>query len=483
VVSTEVIHEAQDREQDATGFAPSAGAEKRLAQLLERGLGLSPSQHMLESFVKQVKQRAQALGIDEGVYTRQLEIGGPAARTEWMAVAPALVVGETFLFRDAPLWNLIETTLLPSLAELTRPLWMWSAGCSTGEEAYTLAIVARRALGDGAARILGTDVNPKAIAAARVGVYGQWSLRGVEAKRRDSMTINGAQTVRMHDDVKSIVRFETHNLNDADAYPPVGMSSCELILCRNVLIYMSQAAREKVVRLLAATLTPGGLLILGHGEAAGIDLDDVLVVERHDAGVVFRRPLQPVVRAPRTSPPPRPARRTSTRPRGFERRIAPSSLQRKATRTDSPTPRRPAAPAVQPSPARTHLVAAMEELRTGDFARAERSIAAAIKDDSLDPEPYVLHAALLMARGALREAEKELRRALFLDPVFVPALWQAGNLYGITDRKKQAVFAFARALTQLDGLPSDQEALPFDNLTVGELTTLLRAELGEQVEA
>ena len=65
----------------------------------------------------------------------------------------------------------------------------------------------------------------------------------------------------------------------------------------------------------------------------------------------------------------------------------------------------------------------------------------------------------------------------------MPALWQIGNLYGITERKRQAVFAFARALTQLEGLPPETEALPFDNLSVGELTILLRAELGERVEA
>jgi len=154
--------------------------EDRLSLLLERGLGLTPTPHMLTAFIEQSRLRARGLGIQDQAYMRLLEMGGPAARAEWMAVAPGLVVGETFLFRDVQLWNLIERTILPELAALAKPMWLWSAGCSTGEEAYTLAIVARRICGGDGARILATDVNPKAIAAARVGVYGQWSLRGVD---------------------------------------------------------------------------------------------------------------------------------------------------------------------------------------------------------------------------------------------------------------------------------------------------------------
>ena len=125
---------------------------------------------------------------------------------------------------------------------------------------------------------------------------------------------------------------------------------------------------------------------------------------------------------------------------------------------------------------------AIAAARDGKFDAAERAALAAVGADSLDPEPHVLLAALMMARGSLRDAEAELRRALFVDPVFVPALWQVGNLYGMTARKRQAAYAFATALTQLEGMPPETEALPFDNLTVGELTTLLRAELGERVE-
>jgi tetratricopeptide (TPR) repeat protein len=224
------------------------------------------------------------------------------------------------------------------------------------------------------------------------------------------------------------------------------------------------------------------VLILGHGESAGIEIAG-LVAERHSAGVVYRKPLGYVgwdpavaaVKPPAKQSPKRPAK--IVRPIARKPAIAPAGDPRSAH--ESRAVQRPKPNAEK---ARALLADAMRAAHSGNMDAAERHAIDAIRAEPLDPEPHVLVAALLMARGALREAEAEVRRALFLDPVYVPALWQAGNLYGITNRKRQAVFAFARALTQLAGMPADAEALPFDKLTVGELSTLLRAEVGEHAD-
>jgi chemotaxis protein methyltransferase CheR len=467
-------------------------ADDVLANLLERGLGIASTPHSLDAFADACRTRASALGLLESDYLRLLTHGGNAARAEWMAVAPAVVVGETFLFRDAQLWQLVESTLFPTIAPLARPIWLWSAGCSTGEEAYTLALIAHRVFGRDGYRVLGTDVNPKAVAAARVGAYGQWSLRGVTDERRDSLTVSGTQTVRVPDEVKSLVRFETQNLNDASSFPPGGMASFELVVCRNVLIYMSQPARAAIIDRLAASVTPGGVLILGHGEAAGIDVKD-LTVERHDAGVVYRKPLTTAAtNAPDSHARPHPAKTAAKRPAKVARlpldqaRQLPKAAERPPAHVRRPAEKEPLLAdgrAADKERYRTSLSEAMRAAHAGKMVEAEGHAVAAVSAEPLDPEPHVLLGALLMARGAMREAEAELRRALFLDPVYVPALWQAGNLYGITNRKRQAVFAFARALTQLEGMQPDVEALPFDKLTVSELSTLLRAEIGERADA
>lgn len=448
-------------------------ADERLSALLERGLGLAPTAANLAAFVDQCRHRAQGLGISGSAYFDLLVSGGPSARTEWMALSPVLTVGETFLFRDAAIWKLIEETLLPGVAQLTRPLWLWSAGCSTGEEAYTLAIVARRSLRTGGFYVLGTDVNPKAIAAARVGVYTQWSLRGVDAANLDGLIVSGTQTVRVHDEIKGTVRFDTHNLSDPEGYPPSGMSSFECIVCRNVLIYMTAAARTRVIESLVGCLSPGGVLVLGHGEATGIPLDG-LVVERHDAGIVYRKPLALVA-----APPAKPAPRKAAAKAAYGARSQRPSVRHRVAHRQA-EPRATHHPRVdQGERCRNLLAVALRQARAGQADLAERNAASAMAANPLDPEPHVLLAALLAARDHFKQAETALRRALFLDPAFIPALWQLGTLYRMTNRNRQAEYTFARLLARLEGLPPDKQALPFDNLTVGELMTLLRAALGE----
>src|SRR5579872_1064569 len=449
-----------------------ASMEDRLSALLEMGLGLAPTATNLVAFAEQCRHRAAGLDISEAAYYDLLASDGASARTEWMALSPVLTVGETFLFRDTALWKLIEKTLLPDLAKLTHPLWLWSAGCSTGEEAYTLALAARRALPHRGFSVLGTDVNPKAIAAARVGVYTQWSLRGVEPTQLDGLLISGTQTVRVHDEVKRETRFETHNLLDERAYPPHGLTSFECIICRNVLIYMTLPARAKIIAGLASCLSPGGVLILGHGEATGVALGE-LVVERHDAGVVYRKPL--AVAAPKTIQK-APARKPNARAKDGSRVARPVHRPKhnpKAAET------RPAQPEDRAERARALLAVAARQARAGQVDAAEHNAALAMSANPLDPEPQVLLAALYAARDAFKQAETALRRALFLDPACIPALWQLGTLYRITDRNRQAALTFARLLARLEGLPPDQEALPFDDLSVQELSTLLRAALGE----
>ncbi len=443
-------------------------AEQAIATLLERGLGLAPNAHLLAAFTKQCHLRAEALGIDDKAYIRLLKSDGPTAKVEWMAIAPSVVIGETFFYRDAPLWALIETTLLPSVARLSPRPNLWSAGCSTGEETYTLASVAHRVLGPNRSTVLGTDVNPKAVAAARVGVYGRWSLRGSDTGERSELIVTGTQTVRVREDVKSLVRFETHNLSDGSELP-AGFRTFEFIVCRNVLIYMSYVSRAKVIKQFIDALRSGGVLILGHGESAGLPLEG-LVIERHDAAIVYRKPLnQP---APKIETPARIKPLPQRKVVAIARHVPVDPVAAKAPK--------PLSSSEAAQRCREFVEATILSTRNGELEAAQRTATAAVEANPLDPEPHVLLGAISMARGGLREAERELRRALFLDPFFVPALWQVGNLYGLTGRKRQAAFAFARALARLEGLPTDAEALPFDNLTVGELAVLLRAELGER---
>lgn len=177
---------------------------------------------------------------------------------------------ETYFFREAYQLDALRDELIPSLYE-RRPrgnkLSLWSAGCASGEEAYSLAMTVLESgrLHNWQVEIVGSDFSLQALATARRGVYGQSSFRQTEPARlsRFFRTLTGRWEVL--DEVRRLCRFTRCNLAAAD-WGTVG-GPFDAIFCRNVLIYFDRAARAALVSRLAERLTPGGYLFLGHSEA------------------------------------------------------------------------------------------------------------------------------------------------------------------------------------------------------------------------
>lgn len=184
-------------------------------------------------------------------------------------VVEALLNNETYFFRDKPTFDQLPDAIMPDLARKradVRRLSIWCAGCSTGQEVHSLAMV----FADNPERwhgwtidILGTDISERAITAARTGLYSQFEVqRGlgvIQMLRHFNERPEGWQ---IKDETRKIVRFEKHNvLND-----PPARARFDLILCRNVLLYFDPATREKAFVRLASAMSSGGYLMLGAGE-------------------------------------------------------------------------------------------------------------------------------------------------------------------------------------------------------------------------
>lgn len=184
-------------------------------------------------------------------------------------VVEALLNNETYFFRDKPTFDQLPDCILPELArrrQSTRRLSIWCAGCSTGQEAYSLAM----AFADHADRwrdwsidILGTDVSQGAIASAQSGLYSQFEVqRGLGVAQMLNHFEESRQGWQIRDATRSFVRFRKHNvLND----PPT-RQAFDLILCRNVLLYFAQANRQRAFARLREALADDGFLMLGAGE-------------------------------------------------------------------------------------------------------------------------------------------------------------------------------------------------------------------------
>lgn len=186
-------------------------------------------------------------------------------------VVEAMLNNETYFFRDRPTFDQLPGVVLPDLAQLRsreRRLSIWSAGCSTGQEAYSLAMLFADQPGkwDGwLIDILGTDVSGTAIKTARNGFYNQFEIqRGLGVAQMLTHFEETPRGWQIHDDVRAPVRFEQR---DVLAAPP-GPRQYDLILCRNVLLYFDAPTKRRAFDRLASALAPSGCLMLGAGETA-----------------------------------------------------------------------------------------------------------------------------------------------------------------------------------------------------------------------
>lgn len=360
--------------------------------------GLS-GRHLRE---RDLRVAASALGLD----------GGDCPQSEEDAIA-SLTVGETYFFRDRAQLRILEETLLPDVLAKTgrvRPLRLWSAGCSTGEEAWTLAMLAERAWPDPAARpdvsVVGTDLNEAAIRKAQEGVYGRWSFRGVSEATIQRCFERVPGGLRVADRFRPLVRFSTMNLADPLAAPPWRAGAVDVILCRNVITYFTEPSARAVVARLRDCLAPWGCLLVSPSEAMLPLFDGLTPVVAPDATVFRvdrgRVPAHPA--PPRTAP-----------VRGHDRAQGP------AART-LPRPRRsaravPVAPPVQQvAPGRsTEREEAADRFRRGLAAREEGDLGRSIEllrsavfvDPSYAP-PHLALAGVLALSGATTRARKEL---------------------------------------------------------------------------
>lgn len=208
---------------------------------------------------------------------------------ECRRLVDAVTINVSKFFRNSEVWSLIEREVLPELMRLDEPrINVWSAGCAAGEEIYTLAILLlefaeREQIEVQRFHLLGTDIDEKALADARRGSYGTFSLSETPAAVRQRW-FEGPEHTRVRREVRELVRFEPLDLI-AGSYP----GDQHLIFCRNVVIYFERHVQESVFRRFQAALQPGGFLLLGKVEALfGEQLRSFTMVSGRDR--LFRKP-------------------------------------------------------------------------------------------------------------------------------------------------------------------------------------------------
>lgn len=266
------------------------------------GLYTRPQDHTM--LFKKLLTRMQALRLTSlADYYQLLAASNPRSDREWQTLAVLLTTGESYLFRDQGQLTLLKNQLLPELIHhrkfrqlqegTAKPsLRIWSAGCSTGEEAYSLAILVQELipnLDDWDISILGTDINPQAIQKAKRGLYNSWSFRTIGSELQSQYFHKQGNDWKIHAKLQKMVSFQVGNLVK-DPYPNAiaAINDMDLIICRNVFIYFNSASIARVLEKFTHTLRPQGYLMVGHAELFRQDLQG-LKTKVFPESVVYQR--------------------------------------------------------------------------------------------------------------------------------------------------------------------------------------------------
>ena len=247
------------------GALASSDTERFRAAIAAR-LGLWFDDGKLDHLANVLERRLQTRGDLAATYLAKLE--SKDNPDELRELAQELTVGETYFFRHSDQFRAFAEVALPARVEaraISRQLNVLSAGCSSGEEAYTLSILIRQGLGELPYGFLvkGVDINPRVLERARTARYSTWALRETPAEtQRQYFTLEGRDYV-LSKTVKENVRFDEENLVAADSWAP---ETFDVIFCRNVLMYFTPDHAQHVVKRFARALAPGGFLFLGHAE-------------------------------------------------------------------------------------------------------------------------------------------------------------------------------------------------------------------------
>ena len=405
----------------------SADELQRFRQMVAGRTGLAFPESQGHRLAEVLERRVQATAGSCDSYLQLLDsaLGGPL---EWERLADELTVGETFFFRNAAQFQAFAELAVPEALRRhggMGTLQVLSAGCSSGEEPYSLVMTLQdlgATLGGLPWAVTAIDLNAQALERARLGVYTSWSLRETSKLQRERHFLNLGANVLVAPESRSHLTFEQRNLvvEDAGFWSP---GRFDVIFCRNVLMYLVPAIAAEVVRRFARCLAPGGYLFMGHAETLrGLSVE-FETCSSHGT-FYYRRPDPERVRTPLDA-------RASADPTTILALPAPElpqasqawisainqSAQRVATLAGSASRPPSGELLVGPgsAPSATSYVAVIDALQHERYAAAAGQLAAA-EPPRLEPLHTILAGLAQLHLGEEAQAESAARRQLSASP-------------------------------------------------------------------
>jgi len=451
---------------------------------------------------------------------------------EWQELLVLLTVGETYFFRDRGHFQLLKHQILPELIESKKKacrsslaqkpsLRIWSAGCSSGQEPYSLAILVQELipdLSDWEVFILGTDINPEAIEKARRGVYEAWSFRQVDPQIQKHYFQQRKLGWELDPRIRRMVKFRCSNLlQESFPSPTIDIHDMDIIICRNVFIYFSFDAIATVIEKFYHTLKPSGYLIAGHTELSGQNLSK-FQLKAFTESIVYQRQntsteAKIVTNVATTRSLDKQAETTKVHHKSVPQQLA---FRLSPTKTDSlrakPILQRSTivspvivsqsnsdlaiaetlfqsgeySRAIQvaqtliqqhPQDFDAYYLIAQSWANLGDYERATHYCQQATKIDNLSEKPYYLLARIAEEQGDLARAKVFLKQIIYLAPESIAAYLELGSLYEKVGDRQRANKMLVTALELLKKLSPTCAIEPYDRVLASELITKIKQTL------
>nr|WP_234895136.1 protein-glutamate O-methyltransferase CheR [Sinorhizobium meliloti] len=432
-----------------------------LAEQVAGRIGLSFSASRKETVASAIDRVMVRRGIGEGRLLLD-RLGSDEDLTE--DVISAVTVAETHFFRGPEQFELIRQTILPELLRRRpegSPLRIWSVGCATGEEPYSLAILCEEESFVDGVRIDAADISRRALAAAKAGDYGEWALRNTGPRLRQRYFTSCEGRFQLNERLRRQVDFAHLNLGtDALPAPEKRLSDFDLILCRNVLVYLEASAVRRIARQLLGCLSDGGWLLTAPTDPP---LWKYAPFETSitPSGIVYRRIMAPDTRKSSTACVAPVRRQTGIPVAGVPLTRARAAASRKTTGDDT---------------AKAIARQIRSRFDLGEPREAARLAARAIERHPLSAELHFLEGVSRMASGETDAAKAALRRVAYLDGKLAAAQFLLGVCLKDSD-PRAALRALENALSScLSRSPREHvELMP--EATAGHLAQRARREI------
>jgi chemotaxis protein methyltransferase CheR len=452
------------------------------AALLHDSAGLSFDDSRRESLGFCIAERMRATSTPDVPAYLDL-LNGPDAQAERQALLDEVTIPETHFFRNPPQIRALRKHVLPELlrqAGTTRRLRIWSAGCSTGEEPYTVAMLLRELLPVNAGwdvKVIATDISIRALSAAQAARYGERAFVMTDpldlARWFVLDATSGAFVVR--DEVREMVEFRHHNLVTDD--PPFAPGELDLVLCRNVTIYFDRDTTRSLMTRLHSRLRDGGYLFLGHAETLWHISEDFSLASLGDAFVYRRVDVRPDDQ-----------RRAILPDRRTEDEMVPLLVDRRQSREDRRAQRAAAAKELAGTQTTTApppidpLLAVRAAVTAGRYAEALDLAGDVTTVTPLRAEAYYLQGLALTNLGRDADALVALRKAVYLDPQHSFAHFLLAGALERSGEHRAAARSYRAAAAMLGRRPLDSVAVELGGRSVAELAALC-ATLARQSDA